>query len=58
MHEAVANHFNLTVNDDGTQFLMNPDQVHFSGIKASDLLLLDANDPQTLGQPNAPNLTA
>jgi ribulose-5-phosphate 4-epimerase/fuculose-1-phosphate aldolase len=58
MHEAVANHFSLAVNDDGTQFLMNPDQVHFSGIKASDLLLLDANDPQTLAQPNAPDLTA
>ncbi len=24
MHEAVANHFSLSVNEDGTQFLMNP----------------------------------
>ncbi|TIY00881.1 MAG: hypothetical protein E5V16_27855, partial [Mesorhizobium sp.] len=38
MHEAVANHFSLAVNDDGSQFLMNPNQVHFSRIKASDLL--------------------
>ncbi|TJW39950.1 MAG: hypothetical protein E5W83_29755, partial [Mesorhizobium sp.] len=38
MHEAVANHFSLAVNDDGTRFLMNPNQVHFSRIKASDLL--------------------
>ena len=45
MHEAVANHFSLAVNDDGTRFLMNPNQVHFSRIKASDLLLIDANDP-------------
>ena len=30
MHEAVANHFSLSVNDDGTQFLMNPNQKHFS----------------------------
>ena len=48
MHEAVANHFSLAVNDDGTHFLMNPNQVHFSRIKASDLLLIDANDPETL----------
>ena len=24
MHEAVANHFSLSVNEDGTRFLMNP----------------------------------
>jgi ribulose-5-phosphate 4-epimerase/fuculose-1-phosphate aldolase len=58
MHEAVANHFSLAVNDDGTQFLMNPNQMHFSRIKASDLLLLDANDPKTLEGPNAPDPTA
>ncbi len=58
MHEAVANHFSVSVNDDGTQFLMNPNQVHFSRIKASDLLLLDANDPETLSGPNAPDPTA
>jgi len=58
MHEAVANHFSLAVNDDGTQFLMNPNQVHFSRIKASDLLLIDANDPETLTGPNAPDPTA
>ena len=58
MHEAVANHFSLAVNEDGTQFLMNPNQVHFSRIKASDLLLIDANDPETLTGPNAPDPTA
>lgn len=58
MHEAVANHFSLAVNEDGTQFLMNQNQVHFSRIKASDLLLLDANDPDTLDTPNAPDPTA
>jgi len=57
-HEAVANHFSLAVNDEGTQFLMNPNQVHFSRIKASDLLLLDANDPEALSHPNAPDETA
>ncbi len=58
MHEAVANHFSLAVNEDGTQFLMNPNQVHFSRVRASDLLLLDANDPDTLDRPDAPDPTA
>lgn len=58
MHEAVANHFSLSVNADGTRFLMNPNQVHFSLIRASGLLLIDANDPATLDQPDAPDPTA
>ena len=58
MHEGVANHFSLAVNDDGTQFLMNPNQAHFRRIKASDLLLLDANDPKTMDRPDAPDPTA
>jgi ribulose-5-phosphate 4-epimerase/fuculose-1-phosphate aldolase len=58
MHEGVANHFSLAVNEDGSRFLINPNQAHFSRIKASDLLLLDANDPQTLERPDAPDPTA
>ena len=58
MHEAVANHFSLAVNEDGTQFLMNANQVHFSRIRASGLLLLDANDRTTLERPDAPDPTA
>ena len=58
MHEGVANHFSLAVNEDGTRFLMNPDQMHFTRIKASDLLLLDANDPAVMEQPGAPDPTA
>lgn len=58
MHEAVANHFSLAVNEDGTQFLINPNQVHFSSVRASDLLLLDANDPAALDRPDAPDPTA
>lgn len=57
-HEAVANHFSLAVNDDGTKFLMNPNQMHFARIKASDLLLLDANNPEVLTTPDAPDPTA
>ena len=58
MHEGVANHFSLAINDDGTRFLMNPNQMHFSRIRASDLITVDANDPATLEGPNAPDPTA
>lgn len=58
MHEAVANHFSLAVDDSGKRFLMNPNQRHFSRIKASDILLLDADDPATMTAPNAPDPTA
>ena len=58
MHEAVANLFSLAVSVDGSRFLMNPNQMHFSRIKASDLLLLDANDPDTMNRPDAPDPTA
>ena len=58
LHEAVANHFSVAVGDSKTTFLINPNQAHFSRIKASDLLLLDASDPDTLSRPNAPDPTA
>ena len=58
MHEAVANHFSSAINADGSEFLINPNQMHFSKIKASDLLVIDANDPETLEGPNAPDITA
>jgi len=56
-HEAVANHFSLAVNDDGSQFLCNPCNRHFSLVKASELLLIDANDPETMNRPDAPDPT-
>ena len=58
MHEAVANHFSLCVGNSSTQFLINPNQMHFSRIKASKLLLIDAENHDTLSQPNAPDPTA
>ena len=58
MHEAVANHFSLAVNGEGTRFLMNRNQVHFSRIRASELLLLDAEDPDAMSGPDAPDPTA
>jgi ribulose-5-phosphate 4-epimerase/fuculose-1-phosphate aldolase len=58
MAESVANHFSVAVSSDGSRFLVNPCRRHFSQIKASDLLLLDAHDPETLERPNAPDPTA
>ncbi len=45
MHEGIANHFSLAVSDDGSKFLLNPYGRHFSKMRASDLLLINANDP-------------
>jgi ribulose-5-phosphate 4-epimerase/fuculose-1-phosphate aldolase len=58
MHESIANHFSAAVSDDGKRFLLNPVGAHFSRIRASDLLLLDAADPQAVRGPNAPDPTA
>ena len=57
-NEAVANHFSLMVGDQGKHFLINPNQRHFSLIRASDIILLDANDPSEMDKPNAPDATA
>jgi ribulose-5-phosphate 4-epimerase/fuculose-1-phosphate aldolase len=57
-HEAVGNHFSLAVSADGRQFLMNPRWKHFALIRASDLLLLDSSDQQTMSRPDAPDASA
>ncbi|MCH1459786.1 MAG: class II aldolase and adducin N-terminal domain-containing protein [Luminiphilus sp.] len=58
LHEGVANHFSLAINDSGSRFLMNPNQRHFSRIKASELIEIDVNDPEVLTGPDAPDITA
>lgn len=58
MHEAVANHFSLALDESGRRFLINPNMMHFSRIRASDLLELDADDPETMERPDAPDPTA
>lgn len=57
MHEGVANHFSLAVNEDGTQFLINPKK-HFNLMRASDLWVIDANDPDSATGSDAPDPTA
>lgn len=57
-HESVGNHFSAAVSPDGSKFLMNAKWQHFSTIKASDLLLLDANDAATPERENPPDPSA
>ncbi len=57
-HESIANHFSAAVSADGKQFLLNPRWKHFSLVKASDLLLLDANDKDVMSRPDAPDPSA
>lgn len=57
-HEGVANHFSAAVSPDGKTFLVNPRWRHFSLVKASELLLVDADDPTTMDRPDAPDPSA
>ncbi|MFJ3486429.1 class II aldolase and adducin N-terminal domain-containing protein [Pseudomonas sp. NPDC090202] len=58
LHEAIANHFSVATRADGHEFLINPYGRHFSRIRASDLLLIDADNPTSLDRPDAPDITA
>lgn len=57
-HESVGNHFSVALSEDGRRFLMNPKWRHFASICASDLLLLDADDPSVMSGPDAPDASA
>lgn len=57
-HESIANHFSAAVSPDGKQFLLNPKWKHFSLVKASNLLLLDADDKDVMSRPDAPEPSA
>jgi ribulose-5-phosphate 4-epimerase/fuculose-1-phosphate aldolase len=57
-HEAIANHFSLAISDDGTKFLMNPRGRHFSKVRASEMLLLDARTKEVLAGEGPPDPSA
>ena len=57
-HESVGNHFSAAVSSNGKRFLMNPRWKHFGSVRASDLLLLDADDESVMEGPNAPDASA
>ncbi len=57
-HEGVANHFSAAVSADGKRFLVNPRWVHWSRVRASDLILCDADDPSTMDRHDAPDPSA
>lgn len=49
-HEAIANHFSFAISSDGSHFIMNSYGRHWSKMRSSDILVLDANDqPDTIG---------
>lgn len=48
MHEGISNHFSYVVSDEPCRFLVNPFGKHFSKMRASDLITVDAGDPSEL----------
>lgn len=57
-HEGVANHVSAAVSAEGRRFLINPRWMHWSRVRASDLILCDADDPATMARPDAPDPSA
>lgn len=57
-HESVGNHFSAAVSGDGKTFLLNPRWQHFSTVKASDLLRVEADDPDVMQRDDAPDPSA
>jgi ribulose-5-phosphate 4-epimerase/fuculose-1-phosphate aldolase len=56
-HEAVVNHFSVATSPDGSTFLINPRWRHFSAIRASELIEVQAGEgaqpSETLVDPTA-----
>jgi len=58
LHESVANHFSLAIDDSSSRFLINPNGRYFGNMRASDLMLLDASETDTMNRDDAPDPTA
>ena len=52
MQEAAGNHCSLSVSENGSRFLINPDGRYFSGLKGSDLILVDLDEYTGTNQAN------
>ena len=48
MHEGIANHFSVCLPDSNADFYVNGSGMHFSTIKASDLVLIEQNKVEEL----------
>ncbi len=48
MHEGIANHFSVCLPNSNTDFYVNGSGMHFSTIKASDLVLIEQNKVEEL----------
>jgi ribulose-5-phosphate 4-epimerase/fuculose-1-phosphate aldolase len=48
MHEGIANHFSVCLPDTNEDFYVNGSGMHFSSIKASDLVLIEQNKVEEL----------
>jgi ribulose-5-phosphate 4-epimerase/fuculose-1-phosphate aldolase len=57
-HESIANHFSVAISADRCRFLLNPNGRHFSRVRASELLLVDAREAYSADAPGAPDPTA
>lgn len=55
--ESVGNHFSAVVPGGGSTFLMNPFWMHFSEIRASDLMRLDWTETDRMDKPDPPDLS-
>jgi len=59
MHEGIANHFSVCVPDSNEDFYLNGSGMHFSTIKASDLVLVEQNKIEEIKKnPNLVDPTA
>jgi len=59
MHEGIANHFSVCVPDSNEDFYVNGSGMHFSTIKASDLVLVEQNKIEEIKKnPNLVDPTA
>jgi ribulose-5-phosphate 4-epimerase/fuculose-1-phosphate aldolase len=58
LSEGVCNHFSLAVPGDGERYLINPHGIHWSEMRASDLLLVDGGGAVLEGDAEALEATA